>query len=224
MDTLGSLAFLSRKLKKFSIFNFQFSKRGFTLIEMAIAITMLVVLLGIMLGYSQGSRKGIELANNESKLLGLIFNAKALSQSFILEPLDSTKQVCAYGVHVDRNARLAFIFQDMVDADTEDCEIGTSIPSLNVNIFNSGEALPGAINAFYISDLLEFAPSDPDMPNLNDVVFIPPDPTVIINNDPTDSSNSSVGTKSASIIIAAKEDPDTKFRIVVNHAGQISVE
>ena len=219
MDTLGSLAFLSRKLKKFSIFNFQFSKRGFTLIEMAIAITMLVVLLGIMLGYSQGSRKGIELANNESKLLGLIFNAKALSQSFILEPLDSTKQVCAYGVHVDRNARLAFIFQDMVSSTTENCETGP-----NVNIFDSGEALPGAINAFYISDLLEFAPSDPDMPNLNDVVFIPPDPTVIINNDPTDSSNSSVGTKSASIIIAAKEDPDTKFRIVVNHAGQISVE
>lgn len=179
------------------------SGAGFTLIEMAISIAIILILSGVVIGYSQGSRKGIELANNESKLLGLIFNAKTLSQSFALAP-PANKQICAYGVHVDTDARIILVFQDLA-GDTEDCNDSD-------NVFTVGEALPGPLDIFYLGDMLEFGPST----DLQDIVFIPPDPNVIINNDATLSS--------ASIAVQAKEDEDANFEIVINSFGQISTE
>lgn len=191
------------------------NRRAFTLIEMVIAVSMIVILSGIILGYTNVSRKHVELANNETRLLGLLFNAKSLSQSFILESLDDDEEVCAYGIHVEdvsAGTDFAFIFQDRVVIG-DGCETSD-------NVFTAGEALPESINSFYVSDLLEFGP-DIDLEN---AIFIPPDPTVIINGDPTSSTNPSLGTKSAKIVIQSKEDQDVKFTVILNHAGQISVE
>lgn len=187
------------------------NRHAFTLIEMVIAVSMIVILSGVILGYTNVSRKHVELANNEAKLLGLLFNAKALGTSFVLEA-PAGKQACAYGVHVNTASRIAFIFQDLMPA-ADNCEDSD-------NVFTAGEALPESINSFHVSDLLEFGPGT----DLEDIIFIPPDPTVIINGDPTSSTNPSLGTKSAKIVIQSKEDANVKFTVILNHAGQISVQ
>lgn len=192
------------------------SLRGFTLIEMIVATTILIILSGIMLGYTSSSRKAIELANSEATLLGLLFNAKAISQSFVLDSPDPAWQICAYGVHIDDTAgtQQAFIFRDLMQT-TADCDASD-------NRFTSSnllEVLPGALNTFAVSNILEFG-EDSLLPELEDVVFIPPDPTTKINYLPPPGSV----VESAAIVIQSKEDSDTKFRIVVNSAGQISSE
>lgn len=189
---------------------------GFTLIEMVVATTILIILSGIMLGYTSSSRKAIELANNEAILLGLLFNAKAISQSFVLDSPDPNWQICAYGVHIDdtAGAERAFIFRDLMQT-TDDCDASD-------NRFTSGnpfEVLPGALNTFAVSNLLEFG-EDSLLPELEDVVFVPPDPTTKINYSPPPDPI----VESAAIVIQSKEDPDANFRIIVNSAGQISRE
>ena len=222
MDTLNSSVSSARKLKKFSIFNCQSSKRGFTLLEVVIATGILVILSGIMLGYSQGSKKIIELASNESKLLGLLFTAKGLSQSFVLDP-PTDSQICAYGVRVDADSepQKAFIFQDLVARPMGDAADYCSTSYDGKNIYNSGEELPDAIYTFHLSDSLEYGDAATDLLN---VVFIPPDPTTILNGAPTDPDNPDAGTKFASIIVQTKEDTDTRFEIGINYLGQISTE
>ncbi len=204
MATLDSSVFWDRKLS------------GFTLIEMVVATTILIILSGIMIGYTQTSRKAIELANNEATLLGLLFNAKAISQSFVLDPPDPAWQICSYGVHIDETsgAQKAFIFRDLV-ATAASCDTSDNIYTPS-NVF---ELLPGDLNAFTVSNILEFG-DDPLIPDLVDVVFIPPDPTVKINY----LAPPALEVESAAIIIQSKEDPGTNFRVIVNRVGQISVE
>ncbi len=210
MAISNSLASSGKKQRK--------KRAGFTLIEMIVATSILLILSGIMLTYSSSSRKAIELANNEATLMGLLFNAKAISQSFVLDSPDPALQICSYGVHIDDTAgtQRAFIFRDLI-ATGADCDNSD-------NIYTAGnllEILPGAVNTFTLSNLLEYEhSSNPLIADLKDVVFIPPDPTTKINYLPTPAPV----VESASIIIRTKEDHNSKFRIIVNRAGQISVE
>jgi len=189
-----------------------FPRSGFTLLEMLVSTGILIILSGIMVGYSRSAYSGLELTNKQYEMLALLFNSKSLSQSFVLNPPPS-KQICAYGVHIDRFGNKAFVFQDLVD-DADDC-------AASDNIFTSGEELAGPPNNFYLSSQLEYGNStDPASPNLSDIIFIPPDPSVVINHEPP-------GTRvyaSASVIVQLKTDPSQNFKIKVNNFGQISLE
>lgn len=188
----------SASLGKFS------HKRGFTLIEMAVTLGLVAILSGIMIGYSRSAAKSLALSGKESEVLGMILYTKSLSQSFIIsKPVGES--ICAYGLHVDRVNKKIFVFQDRV-LDSEDCD-GSD------DIYTSGEELLGEKNNINIGAEFAFISSTDD---LNDVIFIPPDPEVVINSDRDISSRS--------IAIGLADDLTSKFTLRISDFGQIDRE
>ena len=179
---------------------------GFTLIEILVVVSVTLVLSGILIGYSREAGKQLILMNNQAKLVSLIARAKSLSTATFLENtlplLPGSPVVCGYGVHVDTASGEIFIFRDLA----VDCASGD-------NKFGSGDVkLTGQLNVFELnSQATQFASDTP----LRAVIFIPPDPTIIINGD--------VSTKEAAISIEVK-DGSSKSTVKINNAGRISTK
>lgn len=181
------------------------STTGFTLIEMLVTISVTLILSGVLIGYSREAGKQLILANHQAKLMSLISRAKSLSTTTFLEsalPLNpGDPKICGYGVHADTGSGGIFIFRDLA----VDCASGD-------NKFGSGDVkLTGELNVFQLNlQATQFASGT----NFNDVIFIPPDPTVIINGE------KSVEVKEAALAIEIK-DKSSKVIIKVNNAGRI---
>lgn len=177
---------------------------GFTLIEIIVVMGIIAVFSAILIGYSRQSSKNLLLTSTEAKLLSLVSRAKFLSIETFFEQLGnppSERKICAYGVHVDYSTNEIFIFQDRVP--TDNCG----------NATNKYE--PGGNDARLESEL-DFVRVDTNIlkleGSLDDIVFIPPDPDVIINNNPS--------IRDATIEIGLIDDPNA-FTITVNDAGQV---
>lgn len=183
------------------------NKGGFTLVEMLITISVTLILSGILIGYSREAGKHLILVNNQTKLISLIARAKSLSTATFFEnalPLNpGDPRICGYGVHADKGSGKIFIFRDLA----VDCATNGD------NRFGSGDvSLPGQLNVFELnSQVTQFAS---DM-TFDDVIFIPPDPTVIINGD--------TSLREAVISIEIK-DGSSKIIVKVNNAGRISTK
>ena len=179
---------------------------GFTLIEMLVIISVTLVLSGILIGYSREAGKQLILVNNQAKLVSLIARAKSLSTATFLEnalPLNpGDPRICGYGVHADTGSGEIFIFRDLA----VDCASGD-------NKFGSGDVkLTGQLNVFELN--LQATQFASDM-TLHDIMFIPPDPTVIINGD--------ASLREAMISIEVK-DGSSKSIVKINNAGRISTK
>lgn len=192
---------------KFYILN---PRSGFTLVEIVVTMAILIIFSGILVGYNQTSSRQLVLISNQAKLVSLVSRAKNLSMSTILEnpggsynPGDPV--TCAYGVHVDKSAGKIFIFRDLA----VDC-------SLSDNKYSSDterNGLKGEFDVFELdSKIAEFMPATSD--DLNDIIFIPPDPKVVINND--------VSKLWAQIGLKLKNSDAGKIIIKINNVGQIS--
>ncbi|OGY59107.1 MAG: hypothetical protein A3E61_02375 [Candidatus Colwellbacteria bacterium RIFCSPHIGHO2_12_FULL_43_12] len=183
------------------------NKGGFTLVEMLVTISVTLILSGILIGYSREAGKHLVLVNNQAKLVSLIARAKSLSTATFFEgtlPLNpGDPRICGYGVHVDTVSGEIFIFRDLA----VDCVMNGD------NRFGSGDIpLTGQLNVFELTpQVTQFAS---DM-TLDDIIFIPPDPTIIINGD--------TSLKEAMISIEVK-DGSSKSIIKINNAGRISTK
>ena len=183
------------------------SGAGFTLIEIVVALSLLLILTGIIFSYSRDSVQSIKLANQSAALFGLAHKTKSLSQNFKNTP-PLGRQICSYGLHVDRTAKQVFIFQDMVLA-ASDC-------SLSDNAYTIGEEVSGGANLFSLEAGFSFGTSvDPLMPDLTQVVFVPPEPRVILNNSTT--------TVRATVIVIENANPSIRFALEISKFGQITI-
>ena len=182
-------------------------RTGFTLIEMLVVISVTLILSAVLIGYSREAGKQLLLVNNQAKLVSLISRAKSLSivtfiENTALPSSPSDPKVCGYGVHVEKGTGEVSIFRDLaIDCANSD------------NKFGSGDVkLTSQLDIFKLdSQVTQFA-SDT---TLRDVIFIPPDPTTIINGD--------VSTKEAAISIEVK-DGSSKSTVKINNAGRISTK
>lgn len=185
---------------------------GFTLIEMLVIIAILTVFSGILISYNKDSGRQMLLVANQAKLVSLISRAKSLSISTFLDssasPALGDPITCSIGVHVNRSSGEVFIFRDLAT----DC----SLLADNKYTGDSEKAgLLGELNTFKLdSKIVEFTPPAAD--DLNDIVFIPPDPQILINND-QNKLDAQVGIK-------IKDSSTSKIIIKVNNAGQISTK
>ncbi len=179
---------------------------GFTLIEMLVIISVTLILSAILIGYSREAGKQLLLINNQAKLVSLVARAKSLSIITFLENTLPTGQnepkMCGYGAHLERNSGEVFIFRDMA----VDC-------SASDNKYTSSDTkLTGELNVFKLdTKVTQFASDN----TLNDIIFIPPDPTIIINSDRS--------VQDAVIGIETK-DGSGKVVVKVNNAGRISTK
>ena len=193
-----------------SIFTESEKEQGFTLLELLVVMSITVALAAMVLGYSRESSNQLALASTESKILSLINRAKFLSiETYFGGGRSGDQRICAYGVKVDTFKREMFIFQDL--SSTGNCP-GDSDGSYTESYSkNQDERLYGELNEVKLENTaLTFGETD-----LEEVIFIPPDPQTKINN--------SDATKEAKVSVKLKEG-NGQFVITVNKYGQIKAQ
>ncbi len=184
----------------------RFKSAGFTLLEILIVVSVITILSAMLAGYSRQSGRQLLLATTEANLLSLFSRAKFLSIETFFQEADSPggSKVCAYGVHVDRSAQEIFIFRDGIP------ELG-SCPGDNVYKSGSNDLrLSGEIDGVKLNaDVLSLGTG-----SLDDIVFIPPDPEVVINGS---------GDTSATLVVNSLSGAGD-FTITLNKDGQVKAE
>lgn len=166
-------------------------KDGFTIIEMLVVISVIGLLLTTtMVFYGRTGERQIVLFREQTKILNILSRAKFLSvQSFgKTEPVP-----CGYGVHFEEPQSI-ILFKD----DAEDCAQADSR--------YSGDA--EKVESFILDRAVVFE----SLP-LSDVVFIPPNPTVVLNPE-----------QDQATIVIKTTDGKGRVNIKINNFGQISTQ
>ncbi len=180
---------------------------GFSLIEMLVVMSITVLFSTILIGYARESGRQMVLISSQAKVINLISRAKSLSVATFIDesglPTNSAApKICGYGVHVDNVAGQVFIFRDLaVDCSTSD------------NKFGSGDAmLSSNLDTFSVPNTIQFG-VDTD---LTDVLFIPPDPIIVINT--------SKSLPSAKLTLQNKDNATLNVLVKIDNAGKISTK
>jgi prepilin-type N-terminal cleavage/methylation domain-containing protein len=164
-------------------------KKGFTLIELLVIIGILSVLSSILIINIHGGSQMVTVLKEQAKVISIISRAKSLGvatfgQSGVSIP-------CGYGVHFEE-PNIYLIFKDLA----ENCRVSDNKYSGENELFQS----------FQLDSTLNF-----DHLTVSDVIFIPPNPSVIITP----------AQDQAEIIIKSLK-ADNSATIKINSAGQIS--
>lgn len=187
------------------------SNSAFTLVEVIVVMSIIVVLSTILVGYTRESGKRLILTTTEAKMLSLISRAKFLSiETFFKEQEGpgNGEKICGYGVHVEGNE--LFIFQDKVASQDPCSSSNYSWNTNNSNDFKMGGELDRMIIDTQIFKMTS---------TLQNIVFIPPDPDIVINGDKDSEDYTSEG-----ITINLVDDNDEGFTIKVDNVGQVKTD
>ena len=182
------------------------NSNGFTLIETIVVMSIVILMSSILIGYSRENGKQLLLSSTEAKLLSMISRTKFLSIETFFQDEDGlgvTRRFCAYGVRVDEVQSEIFIFQDRVPSAVS-CAASNNIwdPGNDARLFGDLNEVKINTSAMTITSAT----------NLSNVVFIPPDPEVVING----------GTNPAIIEIGLNDGGRT-FSITIDPSGLIKV-
>lgn len=178
------------------------SRSGFTLIEIIIVISITAILSSFMISYNHTSRQQLALYAEEMKLAQTIFRAKSLAISSYAQ--SSTSGACGYGVHIDYSAMAYSVFSYNKPSGLA-CQKIKSIEQDYKNIVSTSK-MDRNVRFKMLPGLAK---------NMDDVLFIPPDPLTILN-----SNGQSASEDSASITLETL-DKSLSGTIIVNSAGLI---
>jgi hypothetical protein len=166
------------------------STTGFTIIEILVLLGVLSLISTILIINTHSGEKQVNLFKEQARIVSILFRAKSLSISTFGETGISIP--CGYGVHFNDSGSF-LIFKDLAP----DCKSADHKYTDTNEIYES----------FQLDPAIEF-----DSLNFSDVVFIPPDPSVVITPSSQDQ---------ATIILKIIGSPTTAS-IKINSAGQIS--
>ncbi|MFA5386354.1 MAG: type II secretion system protein [Candidatus Paceibacterota bacterium] len=178
---------------------------GFTLIETLVVALVTVMLAAIMIVYSHTGEKQIALFRDQAKVVGILNRTKFLSvQMFSKTPITQTSidVPCAYGVHFNNDGKDFLIFKDLKTDPNQSCTSGN-----HNNKYDSGELF----EQYSLDQRLKF------QTNLSDVVFIPPDPEVIL-------TGTSDNPAKIFLIDISDTSGKNKKEVDVNTFGQITTQ
>ncbi len=177
---------------------------GFTLIELLVVLAITTLLSGILIIYNHTSRQQIALRVEEARIVEIISRAKSLSLATYREPSNSS--VCGYGIHIDYHIMTYTLFR-YARGSVSSCEEITGVD----------RDLEQTVSTFSLGNQLIFAaaPSNGGR-KIDDLVFIPPNPTTFIQ-----SGEAGVANGSGSITMQI-QDSTLEATITVNAAGQIT--
>ena len=169
---------------------------GYTLVEVLVAISVTVLLSSILIIYNHSGESQIALFKEQAKIIGILLKAKGLAvQTYSSSGGDGA--VCGYGVHFDAVNGVYLIFTDLA----EPCSSSDNKYSGSNEDFEKHK-IDSSLNFLSLG--------------LVDLLFIPPDPAVIIDGNADKKG-------SFEIAISSKSGGSEK-KIKVNNFGQISAQ
>ncbi len=142
---------------KFYILN---SSRGFTIIEMLVVISIMVLLTSLLILYSRTGENQIILFRDQARVITALNRAKSLS----IQLYSSPESPCGFGVYFSQAENAFLIFRDSA-----------------ANCQNSDNIYTGAgelFEKYQLSPQVKFGEL-----TLTNIIFIPPDPKTLIDND-----------------------------------------
>lgn len=179
-------------------------RSGFTLVEVIVVLAVTTMLSALILVYNASTRETLRLFTEKARVAQLILRSKSLA----LSTYAGGNGLCGYGVHFDRGANryelVAYRPADCRDRSRVDTEASFDVveqssfdlpPTLD---FGAPQGTGGRDEASY-------------------VIFIPPDPTVLVAQE--DGSLASQGVGVIDLYIKGRT---TGAMVVVNAAGQVT--
>lgn len=162
--------------------------RGFTIIELLVIIAILMTMSGVLILYNRTGERQIVIFQEQAKVISAVSRARSLS----VATFGQASAPCGYGVHFEA-PRTVIIFKDLA----ADCG------SADKKYTNPDEK----IEQFYLDSRVSL-----DL-GLTDVLFIPPDPTVVITPNPE-----------AAVLNIKEEGGTGMASIKINKSGHIGTE
>lgn len=176
---------------------------GYTTLEILVVISVTTMLTGIMILYSRTSENQIALIKEQAKVVNAFVRAKALARETFAEEGDL--KPCAYGLYRDKTTDVPrfIIFRDLPDSETpKDCGLDSAdrIYTDETELFDS----------FSLDEHISIGSET----TFEEVIFIPPDPTTILNRDPESDDDK--------VLVLETRDGSWSYEIKINSAGQIT--
>ncbi|MFH1346889.1 MAG: type II secretion system protein [Spirochaetota bacterium] len=167
------------------------NSRAFTMIETLVVIGIITLLSTTLIMYSRTGESQIVLFKEQAKVVALLIKARSLS----IITFGDSDIPCNYGVHFS-SPDTVILFKEF----SSECS--------NVNkIYDSSEE---KIEEIKLDSAVKFGELE-----LADVVFIPPDPQVIIDGDPS---------KQSALVKIKTVDGSAEKTIKITNAGQITTQ
>ncbi|MFA5083926.1 MAG: prepilin-type N-terminal cleavage/methylation domain-containing protein [Candidatus Paceibacterota bacterium] len=168
------------------------NNKGFTVIEMLVVISVMVLLTSLLILYSRTGESQIILFRDQARLIAALNRAKFLSTQLYSAP----ESPCGFGVYFSQAENSFLIFRDSA----ANC-------STSDNIYSGADEL---FENYQLSPQVKFG----DL-TLTNIIFIPPDPETLIDNDPN---------KIEGIITLQNLNGSASLNVKVNNAGQITTQ
>lgn len=167
--------------------NFFKNSAGFTVIEILVIIGVLALLSATLIPYTHTGERQIVLLKEQARIIHALSRAKYLG----LGTFGKTGVPCGYGVHFE-TPRSFLIFKDVAG----NCQLSDKRYSGASEVFES----------FQLEETVKFSQL-----TLSDIVFIPPEPLVVITPS-----------QDQATIIIETIDAASSVTVKINSAGQIS--
>src|SRR3989344_9601663 len=166
---------------------------GFTLIETLVTLTITALLIGVLITYNRAGGLQIAVFKDQAKIINTLLRAKSLSLQIFTEAVPA----CGYGVHFDAANKIFLIFKDLADpCSGSDNRYSGSTEDLEVISLDS---------QLKFSNL-----------GLSDILFIPPEPLVVIDGD--------LGKTGDFLIEIDTLSGGSPKKIKINNFGQVSAQ
>jgi len=169
------------------------SIKAFTIIEMLVIIGVLSLMSSILILYSRRAEQYVVLFKEQAKVINILSRAKALS----ISTYSRSEVPCGYGVHFEA-PRTFLIFKDL--------PVNSNCSSADKKYSDSTSS--ELVESFQLDSRVLF-----DSLSLSDILFIPPDPKVVITPSQDEAT-----------VVLKTIDGSKSATIRVNSAGQITTE
>ncbi len=172
-------------------------RRGFSVIEMLVVMSILVVLSSFLILYNRTGESQIFLLREQARLISTVIRAKSLALNTLIEDVPA----CGYGVHIevstDSTPSQYFVYRDKaINCRTSDRIYAEASDEI---VAGTEAALPKQV---VFGDV-----------GVRDIMFVPPEPEAFLDG--------SQALAEADIVMMSA-DGKTKATVTVNNAGQIS--
>ena len=184
----------------FQVSRFKFSgNRGFTLIEMFVVFTVIMLLSAAAILYGRTSKGQMFLFQDQSRIISNLNRTKFLS----LQAYQREYRIdCGYGMHFEEPDTF-IIYKDRVES-------GSSCSAFGHRFEFNGDT-DEKISQFKLNPVVKVG-----VKGFTDAVFVPPDPRLIIKN------NGSFLDEAVFELKISGGDSNASAKIKINKYGQVS--